>query len=61
MHCHICDKLLTDKEIVYDKETQEFEPCRVCMEIILDAAYVRDYLEEDEYEMLEELDIPHED
>lgn len=39
MHCHICDRLMTDTEIEYIKETESFECCSTCLEIALNAAY----------------------
>lgn len=39
MHCNICDRLLTEKEIVWNKELQAWEPCGVCLDIAMDAAY----------------------
>ena len=39
MRCHICDKLLNEKEIQYEKRDKTFEPCGECLEIALDAAY----------------------
>lgn len=39
MRCYICDKDLTDKEVVFNKELGSFEPCTICLDIALDAAY----------------------
>ena len=39
MHCYICDRLMSDTEIEYVKETKSFECCSTCLEIALDAAY----------------------
>lgn len=51
MHCRICDKLMEPEEISWNVLTKEYEPCRTCMEIILDAAYtdkISKYFEGDE-------------
>lgn len=34
MHCYICDK--QDDLIQFDKATQEFGPCSVCLAVIQD-------------------------
>jgi hypothetical protein len=34
MHCYICDK--QDDLIQFDKATQEYGPCSVCMAVIQD-------------------------
>lgn len=40
MHCYICDKILSEKEIQLDPQTLKTEPCLECTEIIYEAAYV---------------------
>jgi hypothetical protein len=49
MRCHICDKALTEAEIQLTPDKKGFEPCAVCMEIALDAAYSDGFVAEDEY------------
>lgn len=39
MHCHICDRLLSDAEIILNRDSGEYEPCSTCLEVIYDAAY----------------------
>lgn len=39
MRCNICDKELSDKEAVFNKDLQAYEPCTVCLDIAMDAAY----------------------
>lgn len=39
MHCNICDRMLSEKEIVWNKDIDTYEPCGTCLEIAMDAAY----------------------
>ena len=39
MHCFICDRQLSDAEIVWNSDYKKWEPCGECLEISLDAAY----------------------
>lgn len=39
MRCHICDKALSEKEVIYNKDLEAFEPCTVCIDIAMDAAF----------------------
>lgn len=39
MHCYICDRQLSEKEINYNEEIQTYEPCTVCLDVIFDTAY----------------------
>lgn len=39
MRCAICDRGLSEKEIVYNDDLPGFEPCTECLEIALEAAY----------------------
>lgn len=48
MRCYICDKTLTDKEVVYDDDLKAYDPCSTCMEIILDTAYSDGYVHADD-------------
>lgn len=47
MRCHICDKTLTDVEIQRTPDNESFEPCSVCMEIIMDTAYCDGFVREE--------------
>ena len=51
MKCYICNKDLTDDEIVIDNDTKEYAPCSECMAIILDAAYSDGFVKPDEEEI----------
>lgn len=48
MKCHICDAELSDKEVSWNKELNSFEPCTVCLDIAMDAAYSNGYTTEDD-------------
>lgn len=48
MRCHICDKALSDTEVSWNKDLGEYEPCAVCLEIALDAAYSGDFKADEE-------------
>lgn len=39
MRCDICDKALSDKEVAWNEDIGTWEPCTVCLDIALDAAY----------------------
>ncbi len=53
MHCYICDKELTEKEIQLHPVTGKTEPCSECMEEILDAAYQGEFAHHDERYMFQ--------
>lgn len=48
MHCHICDKELSEKETNYNEDLGAFEPCTICLDIAMDAAYSDGFLTEDD-------------
>ena len=48
MKCRICDAGLSDKEVTWNKELNSFEPCTVCLDIAMDAAYSNGYTTEDD-------------
>lgn len=48
MRCSCCDKAMTDKEIQWNKEYNEWELCSVCLEVALDAAYSDGFQNEDD-------------
>lgn len=55
MRCHICDRVLSDKEVVWNNDTKAFEPCGTCLDIALDAAYSDGFhTEDDEFVVLDE-------
>lgn len=55
MKCHICDKTLTEAEVIPSPSGKGYEPCSVCMEIILDAAYSDGFArDEEEVDFLDE-------
>ena len=39
MRCNICDKALSDSEVVFNKNIDGYEPCSICLDIALDAAF----------------------
>lgn len=39
MHCYICDRQLSDAEIIWNSDYKQWEPCGECLEISLDAAF----------------------
>lgn len=47
MRCHICDKALTEAEIQVTPDQKTYEPCTVCMDIALDAAYSDGFVREE--------------
>ena len=55
MKCHICDKEISDLEIVWNKETKSYEPCPVCLDIAFDAAFSNGF-NRDEEDLLYVLD-----
>lgn len=52
MRCNICDKQLTDKEIVWNKDYGTWEPCSFCLEAALDAAYTNGFQDQDDDSMI---------
>lgn len=50
MRCNICDHTLTDKEVIFNKEAEAFEPCTTCLDIAMDAAYCDGYQYNEETE-----------
>lgn len=43
MRCNICDKALSDTEVVFNKGLNDYEPCSTCLEIAMDAAFSQGY------------------
>ncbi len=56
MRCHVCDRVLTDKEIVYNTDIPAFEPCNVCLDVIMETAYSDGFKKEEGYEEIPILD-----
>jgi len=57
MKCHICDKELTEKEIIWNKDINTWDPCSVCLDIAFDAAFSDGFSrpdDDDAYIILEE-------
>jgi hypothetical protein len=46
--CAICDKTLSEQEIIMNKQTGTWEPCGLCLEIALDAAFSGDFKADDD-------------
>lgn len=47
MRCFICNASLGEKEVKYNKDHEEFDPCSKCLDVIAEA--FDDPLEEDEF------------
>lgn len=54
MHCNICDKELSDKEVNYNDDLKTYEPCTTCLDVAMDAAYSQGYKTEDDEFYIEE-------
>jgi len=37
MRCYICDAPLTDDEVRFNKDHEDYDPCTVCKNVIADA------------------------
>src|SRR3546814_4012836 len=48
MRCSICDRALTEKEVSYNEDFHNWEPCSTCLEIAMDAAYCDGFDREDD-------------
>lgn len=48
MHCNICDKQLSEKEINWNDDLPGWEPCGTCLDVIMDAAFAGNYEDEEE-------------
>lgn len=55
MRCNICDKAMSDSEIIFNKDLNGYEPCVVCLEIAMDAAFSQGIQKQDEFEIPEEI------
>jgi len=57
MRCNICDRQLSEKEIIFSKELDTFEPCTTCLDAAMEAAYTAGFdTEDDEYILIEDND-----
>lgn len=58
MKCNICDKDLSEKEIVWSKDLDTFEPCGTCLDVAFDAAFSDGFSrpDEDDYHVILEQD-----
>ena len=52
MRCHICDKVLDESEIAFDKNHDEFDPCGTCLQAIQEV--FDDSPEDDEWREVDE-------
>ncbi len=52
MRCYICDKVLSEKETIYNKDLKAYEPCTVCLDIAMDAAYCDGVQRDEEHECI---------
>jgi len=54
MRCHICDVELSEKEIIFNKQLDAFEPCTTCLDISFEAAYSNGFdIEDNEFVVLD--------
>lgn len=56
MRCHVCDKAISEAEIQVTPDGKGYEPCSICMEIALDAAYCDGFVRSDDLDEIEVLD-----
>lgn len=55
IHCDICDRDMSDKEIQYNEDLKTYESCTTCLDIAMEAAYTGQFKTEDDvYELLED-------
>lgn len=52
MHCKACDKTLSEKEIDWNNDLQDWELCTTCYDVAMDAAFGRAN-EDDEFVLLD--------
>lgn len=55
MRCNICNKELSASEIVFNKELDAFEPCSVCLDVIMDTAFSQGFNKPDDEEVSDEV------
>lgn len=57
MHCKCCDKQLSEKELNWNADLDDWELCTTCLDISLDAAYSNGFLtEDDEFVIVDDWD-----
>ena len=39
MRCKCCDKQLSDKEVTWNTDLDDYEICTICLDVALDAAF----------------------
>lgn len=47
MRCNVCDKILSESEVVFNKELGKWEICGTCLDIALEAAFSGDFKQDD--------------
>lgn len=52
MRCHICNNALSEKEIQFNRDHKDWDPCGTCLEVISDV-----FTHDDESEIDEQLDF----
>lgn len=59
MRCNICDRAMGESEIQLTPDNLSYEPCSVCMEIIMDTAYSDGFTrpQDDEFELDEDCEF----
>ena len=55
MRCNICDKALSDAEVVFNKDIDNYEPCSICLEAAMDAAFSQGFHRPDGSELAVEV------
>jgi hypothetical protein len=53
LKCHICDRDLSDTEVIFSNDTQTYEPCTTCLNIVMEAAYCEGFVKEEPYPEIE--------
>lgn len=49
MHCNCCDKQLSEKEIIWNPEIDNWELCTTCLDVAMETAYSQGFnIEDDE-------------
>ena len=56
MHCNICDRILSETEIIFNTDIDTYEPCSTCLTVALDAAYSQGFSPDGE--TLDDPDMP---
>jgi len=48
MRCNICDKTLSETEVLFNKEIDAFEPCSTCLDIAMETAFSQGFHKPDD-------------